>query len=171
MSRDVALAVPIRAVTPARAFAAGALVLAGAAALLAGWAPLGFSIVTVFLFAGPHNWLELRYFLTRTPARWGRLRSFFLVAFGGVLILAGSFAGLTGLLSVFHAVREVWWTALSLWNSAFMIWLAVLVWLRSRQKPRRDWSWVLPLAPLLIAAAWAFPAGFGLPLVYLHPLV
>ena len=57
-----------------RAFAAGALLLAGGAALLAGWAPLGFSIVTVFLFAGPHNWIELRYFLTRTPARWGRLR-------------------------------------------------------------------------------------------------
>jgi len=54
-----------------RGFAGAALLLALAAALLAGWAPLGFSIVTVFLFAGPHNWIEGRYFLERLPARWG----------------------------------------------------------------------------------------------------
>lgn len=52
-------------------FAGAALALACAAAALAGWAPLGFSVVTVFLFAGPHNWLEFRYFLNRMPARWG----------------------------------------------------------------------------------------------------
>jgi hypothetical protein len=171
MSHGAVLRVPSRAISPARIFAAGALLLAGAAALLAGWAPLGFSIVTVFLFAGPHNWIELRYFLTRTPARWGRLRSFFLLAFGGVLILAGSFAAMSGLLYLSDFGRDAWLTILSVWNSGFIVWLAVLIWLRSRQNPRRDWSWVLPIAPLLIAAAWLFPAGFGLVLVYLHPLV
>jgi len=44
------------------------LLLACASFFLAGWAPLSFSIVTVFLFAGPHNWLEFRYLLTRMPA-------------------------------------------------------------------------------------------------------
>ena len=48
--------------------AGGMLTLAVTAALLAWWTPIAFPIVTVFLFAGPHNWLEARYFLTRLPA-------------------------------------------------------------------------------------------------------
>src|SRR5271165_4329570 len=76
----------------ARLFTVAMIALAAAAALLAGWAPLGFSIVTVFLFAGPHNWFEARYFLTRLPARWGKLRSYFLVGFGGVFALTLAFA-------------------------------------------------------------------------------
>ena len=56
-------------------FGAAAVALAVLAATLAGAVPLGFSIVTVFLFAGPHNWIEFRYFLSRMPAHWGPLRS------------------------------------------------------------------------------------------------
>src|SRR6516225_9757253 len=78
----------------AAGFTCAALAVAGAAALLAGWTPVTFSIVTVFLFAGPHNWLEFRYFLTRMPARWGRLRGFFLLAFAGMVGLTAAFAGL-----------------------------------------------------------------------------
>src|SRR5256714_11103056 len=75
-------------------FALAAVGLAVAAALLAGWAPIQFSIVTVFLFAGPHNWLEARYFLTRLPARWGRLRGFFLLSFAGIIGLTVAYATL-----------------------------------------------------------------------------
>src|SRR5262245_8408204 len=78
-----------------QAFAAVTLTLMVAAAVLAGWAPLGFSIVTVFLFAGPHNWIELRYFMSRMPARWGKLRGFFLFAFAGLLGLTAAFAALS----------------------------------------------------------------------------
>ena len=46
------------AAAPARWFAASALAVAVAACLLAGWFPLGVSIVVVFLFAGPHNWMK-----------------------------------------------------------------------------------------------------------------
>src|SRR5262249_48082367 len=76
---------PVRAgdVRAGLPLAGAALLVAAVSALLAGWLPLGFSIVTVFLFAGPHNWLEARYFLTRLPARWGRLRGYFLFAFAG----------------------------------------------------------------------------------------
>lgn len=35
----------------------------------AGWASLGFSIMTVFLPACPHNRFEIRFFLSRMPAR------------------------------------------------------------------------------------------------------
>src|SRR5580692_4120021 len=79
------------------AFGLTALGVALAAALLAGWVPVRFSIVTVFLFAGPHNWLEFRYFLTRMPARWGRLRSFFLSAFAGMFGLTAAYIGMTSL--------------------------------------------------------------------------
>src|SRR5579862_2789725 len=91
------------AAPPGAAFACAALAVALGAALLSGWAPLRFSIVTVFLSAGPHNWLEFRYFLTRLPARWGRLRNFFLTAFGGMFGLTGSYV----LLTYLHSTRIV----------------------------------------------------------------
>ncbi len=39
--------------------------------------PIAFSIATVFLFAGPHNWFEARYILGRLPAQAGKLWGFF----------------------------------------------------------------------------------------------
>ncbi|HEY7425394.1 MAG TPA: hypothetical protein VH682_14280, partial [Gemmataceae bacterium] len=89
-------------------FICAALGTALAAALLAGWAPLRFSIVTVFLFAGPHNWLEFRYFLTRLPARWGRLRGFFLLAFAGIFGLTAAFAALWWLAERGSLDIEIW---------------------------------------------------------------
>ena len=56
----------------ARAFAGLIVAAALVSAALASWLPLQVSIVTVFLFAGPHNWFEARYFLMRLPARFGR---------------------------------------------------------------------------------------------------
>ena len=82
-----------------------------------------------------------------------------------------SFIALSGLLYRLDADRDTWITTRAIWNSAFIAWLALLIGMRSRQNPRRDWSWILPAAPLLIATAWAFPAGFGVALVYLHPLI
>ena len=53
----------------------------------------------------------------------------------------------------------------------YRLWLAALIWMRSRQNPRREWNWVFPLALLLVAAAWVRPQAWDLGLVYLHPLV
>src|SRR5438270_6809779 len=108
-------------------FAVVALGVATAAALLAGWAPLGFSIVTVFLFAGPHNWLEFRYFLTRLPARWGRLSLFFLLGFAGMFGLTAAFAALvylTELGALSAAQYEYGFATLS---SVLVLWIATLV--------------------------------------------
>jgi len=80
------------AVSAPRLFALVTLALMAASAFLAGWAPLGFSIVTVFLFAGPHNWVEMRYFMGRLPGRFGPLRNYFLVSAAGVLGLTSMFA-------------------------------------------------------------------------------
>src|SRR3954468_10971228 len=112
------------------AFALTALGIATAAAALSGWMPLQFSIVTVFLFAGPHNWLEFRYFLTRLPARWGRLRPFFVVAFVGMVGLTVAFPGLTYLYGAGLLAGETWEYAYALCNTAFILWVATLVHLR-----------------------------------------
>ena len=69
------------------AFASVLLACSLLSAGLASWLPLQVSIVTVFLFAGPHNWFELRYFLMRLPVRFGRSRNFFLTAFAGIRVL------------------------------------------------------------------------------------
>jgi hypothetical protein len=153
-------------------FALAALALAGVSALLAGWLPLGFSIVTVFLFAGPHNWLELRYFMGRMPARWGRLRGYFLFAFAGIFGLAGAFALIAGQFAGASADElQSLPISYACWNSVFVLWIATLVHLRSRQNPRRDWGWVWPVGFLLIALTWLEPFVWGLGLVYAHPLV
>jgi hypothetical protein len=152
-------------------FSACALGLATAAAALAGWAPLQFSIVTVFLFAGPHNWLEFRYFLTRLPARWGRLRNFFLLAFAGMIGLTVIFVTLYYLAEVGTIDFSTWTTAFALWDTVLLLWIAVLVELRSRQNPRREWGWIWPVCFLMLAVVWSYPLLWALAVVYLHPLM
>ncbi len=154
-----------------RNFAGVTLALAASAAFLAGWLPLGFSIVTVFLFAGPHNWIELRYFMARMPGRWGKLRGFFLFGFGGIFALAGAFMVLSWFVQTGQLDYETWLTASALWNTALVVWIVVLVQMRSRQNPRRDWFWTLPVAFGLIALTWLWPQPWGLALVYLHPIM
>ncbi|HEY1375478.1 MAG TPA: hypothetical protein VGF55_01730 [Gemmataceae bacterium] len=161
---------------PTAGGAAGAILPAAVAvavgsALLAGWAPVRFSIVTVFLFAGPHNWLEARYFLTRLPARWGRLRPFFVTGIGGALALAAAYAALPWL-----ADRAGWGpdgrsVAAAAWATALIGWVAALVQMRSRTNPRRDWSWTLPVAVALVGFGWLRPAYVFLGLIYLHPFI
>src|SRR5437899_11304431 len=78
----------------ATAFAALLIGSACVSAIFASWLPLQMSIVTVFLFAGPHNWFEARYFLMRLPARFGRSRNFFIVAFSGIGLLTLTYVSL-----------------------------------------------------------------------------
>ncbi|HYV36534.1 MAG TPA: hypothetical protein VE988_12555 [Gemmataceae bacterium] len=150
-------------------FGLACVALAAAAALLAGWAPLGFSIVTVFLFAGPHNWIEARYFLSRLPARWGKLRGFFGLAFAGIFGLTIYYAAFAWIELGWNETN--WRIALATWNTLLVGWIVVLVHMRSRQNPRRDWSWTLPVGFLVIALAWLQPEGWALGLVFLHPLM
>ena len=73
-------------------FAPVALGLAPTSAALAGLAPRAFSIATVFLFAGPHNWMEARYFLPDCPGAGVRCGVYFLLGLSGVLLLAAGSA-------------------------------------------------------------------------------
>lgn len=168
-------ATPLAAANPAemlgRSAALAMVSLAAGLALLAGCAPLGVSIVTVFLFAGPHNWLEARYFLTRMPPRWGALRSYFTTGIAGVLALTGAFAALPALGRFFAWDRESWNVAIACWNTALVVWIVVLATMRARTNPRRDWSYLLPVAGCVIGLGWLWPIAWDLGLFYVHPLV
>src|SRR5438045_1130158 len=141
----------------AKAFAA---ILVGSACLsaaLSSWLPLQVSIVTVFLFAGPHNWFELRYFLMRLPARMGRSRNFFVVAFTGIGVLTLGYVALPALYYTNLWSGENWPVAIATWNTLLLLWLAALVIMRGKQNSRRDWSWALPAALGLCAVNWLVP--------------
>jgi hypothetical protein len=150
--------------------AAGLVAIACAAAVLAGWVPIAFSIATVFLFAGPHNWLEARYILGRLPARAGKLWGFFALSFVGIVGLTAAFAYIPSYLGSASSAQESD-TLYAVWNTVFLLWVAALVWMRSRTNPRFDGGWVWPVALLLVAGVWLQPFALSVLLVYLHPLM
>lgn len=158
------------AISP-RMFAAMLIASAGLSAALASWLPLQVSIVTVFLFAGPHNWFELRYFLMRLPARFGRSRNFFAVAFVGIFLLTIAYISLPALYYANVWTGANWPDAIATWNTLLLLWVGALVILRGRQNSQRDWFWVLPIVFMLCALNWMAPQLFSLAIVYLHPLV
>lgn len=141
------------------------------AALLATWLPLQVSIITVFLFAGPHNWFEFRYFLMRLPVRFGKSRNFFITAFSGIAILTATYVSLPFIYQNAFWSSETWLVVLASWNTLLLAWLAVLIRLRAKQKRAADWSWTTPLLLALAALNWLGPEFFSLAIVYTHPLV
>ena len=155
----------------ARVFVAILVACACLSALLASWLPLQVSVVTVFLFAGPHNWFELRYFLMRLPVRFGKSRNFFLTAFAGIGLLTTAYVALPVLYNLGFWPDQAWPTILATWNTLLLLWLALLVRLRSKQKLQRDWSWTIPVTLGLCSLNWLAPEFFSLAIVYLHPLV
>src|SRR5215216_536402 len=124
-----------------RLFATVLLVCAFLSAVIASWLPLQVSVVTVFLFAGPHNWFELRYFLLRLPVRFGKSRTFFTVAFIGIGLLTTTYISLPILNGFGIIPGEHWSIVLATWNTFLLLWVGLLVWLRGKNKVKRDWSW------------------------------
>ncbi len=155
----------------ARTFAALVIGSAVASAALASWLPLQVSIATVFLFAGPHNWFEARYFLMRLPARFGRSRNFFIVAFAGIGLLTLAYIALPLLYYSNVWSGANWPLAIAAWNTAMVLWIAGLVLMRARQKSKGDWLWIVPIAFTICAVNWLSPELFSLAIVYAHPLV
>src|SRR6185369_14600805 len=155
----------------ARALAGLIVAAALVSAALASWLPIQVSIVSLFLFAGPHNWFEARYFLMRLPARFGRSRNFFIVAFAGIGLLTLAYVSLPALYYANVWSGANWPNAIAGWNTLMILWISALVLMRGRQKANRDWFWVLPIAFALCAFNWLAPELFSLAIVYVHPLV
>ncbi|HYK19881.1 MAG TPA: hypothetical protein VEV42_04045 [Pyrinomonadaceae bacterium] len=152
-------------------FAATIALCIVAAALFASWLPLQVSIVTLFLFAGPHNWFELRYFLMRLPVRFGRSRNFFLTAFAGLGVLTLAYVSLPFLYNLSSWTEEAWSIVIASWNTLLLFWLGLLVWLRSKQKRHANWTWTIPVGLALASLNWLGPNLFSLAIVYVHPLI
>ena len=154
-----------------RVFVAAVGLCVASTALLASWLPLQVSIVTVFLFAGPHNWFEFRYFLIRLPVRFGKSRTFFVTAFAGIAFLTVTYVSLPFMYQSVSWSSETWLVVLASWNTLLLAWLAVLIRLRAKQKRMVDWTWATPALLAIAALNWLGPEFFSLALVYVHPLV
>jgi hypothetical protein len=125
--------------------------LIGAAGVAAG-APVWLSIWSVFLFAGPHNWMEARYLLARMPVRWVNARPFFWAAIAGVAALSAGWGSVE---------------TRPLWHGAFLGWVWLLARLHDARLARR---WRGPVA-LMAGAAFLAPAAADYAVVYAHPLM
>jgi len=156
--------------TSAQWFAASFLLSCAFGATLIASFPLQLSIITILLFAGPHNLMEFRYFASRMPVRWGRSRTFYSVGIGGVVVLTAAYLTLYFASGNWLWSAENWAVAAAIWNTAFVLWVGLLFHLRGKQR-RRDWSIAFAVAMFFAALAWAVPQYWSLALVYLHPLV
>jgi len=155
----------------AKVFGMTVVLCIAVAAGFASWLPLQVSIITLFLFAGPHNWFELRYFLMRLPVRFGRSRNFFLTAFAGLFVLTLAYVSLPVVYRATSTLEGSEYFVLATWNTLLLFWLALLIWLRGKQKPRANWTLTVPLALALCSLNWLAPDFFSLAIVYIHPLV
>jgi len=158
-------------ITSAQIFALGFLAFGILSATLIGAFPLQLSIITIFLFAGVHNWFEFRYFAARMPLAWGKSRLFYSVGIGGVLVLTSAYLMIYFGSGNWFWSAESWQITVSVWNTAFVLWIGFLFYLRGKQKPQADWSWAFAAAFLLAALAWLVPSYWSLSLVYLHPFI
>ncbi len=158
-------------ITSAQVFAFGFLSFCVLTAILIGTFPLWASIVTIFLFAGVHNAFEFRYFAARMPVRWGKSRLFYAVGIGGVIVLTSAYLIIYFGSGNWFWNAENWMIAVSSWNTAFVLWVGLLFYLRGRQKPKTDWSLAFAVAFLFASFVWLAPQYFSLSLVYLHPFI
>ena len=157
--------------TNVKVFVALLLLCMLGSAVFASWLPLQISIVTLFLFAGPHNWFELRYFLMRLPVRFGKSRNFFLTAFAGLTVLILTYVSLPFVYKAASWTENSWSVVLASWNTLLLSWLILLVWLRGKQKAWTSWTWAVPVGLALCSLNWLAPDFFSLAIVYIHPLL
>lgn len=158
-------------VTSAQVFLCAFVAACALAAVVIGSFPLAASIATIFLFAGVHNVMEFRYFAARMPLRWGRSKLYYSVGIGGVIVLAAVYLTLYFVSGNWLWSEQSWAMFAAGWNTAFVLWLGLLFYLRGRQRPKSDWAWAFPAALLLAALAWLVPQYWSLALVYIHPFI
>lgn len=156
--------------TSAHVFFVAFVLSCAVAAFLIGSFPLQLSIITIFLFAGPHNLMEFRYFAARMPVRWGRSKLYYSVGIGGVVALAASYLTLYFASGNWMWSAESWQIYVSVWYTAFVLWVGTLFYLRGKQRGK-DWSIAFAPALFIAGLAWITPQYFSLSLVYIHPFI
>lgn len=157
--------------TSAQIFGVGFLLFCTVAATAIGGFPIQASIITIFLFAGVHNFMEFRYFLARMPVRWGKSTNYYAFGIGGVIILTALYLAIYFTGDNWLWDLTDWQIIVSGWNTAFILWVGALFYLRGKQKPKTDWTLAFAAAFFLAALAWLVPNYWALSLVYLHPFI
>src|SRR3954447_12584505 len=104
----------------AAAFCVVFVMFCALAAAVIGSFPLQMSIVTIFLFAGVHNFMEFRYFAARLPLRWGRSRNFYTIAIAGVVILTALYLALYFSYGNWLWSNDTWSVLSASWNTSFI---------------------------------------------------
>lgn len=168
MTNSPAASVPLREIAPLGKCCVLLLVVS-LIALVTTTQPIQCSFVAVFLFAGPHNWIEIRYFMTRLPPRWGKLRNYFVLSITGVVCLTLFWVMMSEIKPFRY--NKAWGVAHSCWLTGTIVWIVALTLMRSRQNPRRDWSLAVPTGLLFVSFAWYAPRYLGLLIIYVHPLM
>lgn len=134
-------------------------------------APLLMAVAIVFLFAGPHNYFEARYILTRLPARAGKLLPFFVLSAAGVLLLGTFFALQIWLprMVIVNGNHSLY--AIAIWNSLFVLWCTSLFHLRKMRSAKDSWPYLWPVGLTITGVFWLQPVLLPLLLIYVHPLM
>jgi hypothetical protein len=104
------------------------------------------------------------------PVRWGRSKLFYSIGIGGVVALTAAYLTLYFSSGNWLWSRESWQMYTAVWNTAFVLWIGLLFYLRGKQK-RKDWSIAFAVVFALAALAWVVPQYWSLALVYIHPFV
>jgi hypothetical protein len=152
---------------------ASAIIVVAVAAIMA---PIGLKVAAVALLAGPHNFIEFRYFLSRLPARWPiGICLFFIGSFMGLALLSAAYIAL--MFAVYNEMLgyDFGRTLYGLWGSAVCIWTMFLVFQIERlseahRRPAIARARVAGLGGLALLALLN-PLVFGALLVYAHPLI
>lgn len=149
-------------------FGASFTLLVLLSAVLSGTAPGWFTIATVVVFGGAHNWIEFRYFLSRLPSRFGPLLPFFVTSCAGVLLLSAMEITLMLLNHQQWISGSQTRIGLHIWNELLILWMSGLSFLR--YKKQTEPLIALPLALVLSLANLLSAEMFIVALTFLHPI-
>jgi len=140
-------------------------------AVLAGTAPVGFTLVTFCIFGAPHNFCEYRYFLSRLPSRLGPLKPFFITSFAGVTVLFLMELAMIALIRMNAISAPSATTILLVWNELLIFWILALSLIRYRRHFGELLVGNILIASIASVGNFLSPYAFSLVVSYVHPLL
>lgn len=144
------------------------VVLAGT---LAGCTPLWFSVTIALIFGAPHNWVELRYFISRLPSNFGPCRAFFITAFTGALTIATTQAFVMFAIHKLPLSLEQAKGILLIWNECIILWTLALFFTRYQKIDRSAFILGPTVALATTLANILSPSMFTAAIAYAHPII
>jgi len=152
-------------------FSAASIIVIVACAVFAATAPTKASLIAFALFGGLHNFVEIRYFLSRFPSRLGPLKPFFITSVIGVSLLFTLELATIVLVRMriisSHSLNPLW----LIWNELLILWILALSAMRYRDSIRQILPGNIMIALLASVGNLLSPYLFTLSISYVHPLI